>query len=366
MARRRTKRSKANKANKNKTMTKTRRPRAQQQRASATKCSLSPIACAYAEALTHPDTAPLVGIPDGKSIYSRKVRVWKRGTVTTGATVPNVGIICQPFAALANDCNVVNSTNGAVALPANLNGGDASNAPYNAAAFNATTGVQGRLVSAVLKVKFVGTNLNAGGVEYGLQEPTHGSIAGLTEVQMMDKTSCTYRSVQHGEDWFEVHFRPVDNNDFSWIDTITRTDAFTYTLKSDGAECAWSSYPFMGIFTKGAATSQTLLYEFWAELEYAGSNVQGKTLTPPDAQGVLSVIAAHSVYEETHASTPTSRSTEEASFLSKTIKSYADAMLNAAAPYVSHAAGAVGTALLDRYVTRPALAAPRRLQHLLQ
>ncbi len=329
-------------------------------------CSLSTIACAYAEALTHPDTAPLVGIPDGKSIYSRKVRVWKRGTCQTGGTVPNVGIICQPFAAMTNDCNVVAITNGAAALPADLTGGVVTNAPYAASEFNATSGVQGRLVSAILRCKFVGTNLNAGGVEYGLQEPTHGSIVSLPETSMMDKTSCVYRSIQHGEDWFEVHYRPVDNNDFSWVDTITRTDAKTYDLKSDGATCAWAAYPFMGILVKGAATTQTLLYEFWAQVEYAGSNVQGKSLTPPDAQGVLSVIAAHSVYEETHASTPTQRSTEEASFLSKTIKSYADAMLNAAAPYVSHAASAVGTALIDRYVARPALAAPRRLQHLLQ
>lgn len=340
---------------------KTRKPR--RSRRSPTgqmSCCLSPVAQAYAEALAHPDTGPLVGIPNGDTIFSKKIRVWKRGVTSTGAN-GQVSLIAQPFAAIVNDCNVMSIVANGTTLPADLNtGGVVANSPYTAAGITANQGVQGRLVSAVLRVKYAGTNLNSGGLEYGLQEPTHGGLAGNTSDQMMAHTSCTYRSIKAAEDWFEVHYRPVDNHDVSWIDTITRTNAYTYTIKSDGAIVADALYPFMGIIVQGSAASQTIAYEFWAEVEFCGANVSGKTLTPPDVQGWATVIAAHSVFEHQHSSTPDKRSTEQSSFISDTIKGYATSLLNAAAPYATQAISAAGAALVNRYAPRPRLLPARQ------
>lgn len=328
------------------------------------QCCLSPIAQAYAELLAHPDTGPLVGIPNGDTIYSQKARLWVRDTATLGATTPNVHLLCQPFAALAKDCNVLSVVSDTAALPADLaTGGQVTNALYSAADF-APTGVQGRLVAAVLRVKFAGTNLNAGGIEYGLMEPTHGSLASKTSANLMGYTSCLHRSVTHGEEWFEVHYRPIDHNDTSWVDTITRTNASTYTLKSDGNEVAWSAYPFMGIAVKGAAVSQTIQWEFFADVEYAGPNVVGKTLTPPDIQGFGTVLAAYSKYEEASAASQSRKSTEQASYISQTLRDYASNMLSASLPYVAQAANAAGAAILNRYAPRGRI--PNRLQNLLQ
>lgn len=331
---------------------KPKKKRARTRRMRPNGCCLSPVAQAYAEALAHPDVGPLVGIPNGDTIFSKKQRVWIRSTAQTG-TGGYVSIVAQPFASIVNDINTINVKNDVATLPADLDGGAVTNSPYNSAAIAANQGVQARLVSAVLRVKYAGTNLNAGGIEYGLQEPTHGGIAGNTSDQMMKHTSCVYRSVKAAEDWFEVHYRPVDNHDVSWIDSITRTDAKTYTIKSDGQAVADALYPPMGIIVKAAAASQTIVYEFFAIVEYAGANVTGKTLTPPDVQGWATVIAAHSVFETEHASTPDKRSTEQSSFISDTIKGYATSLLNAAAPYAASAASAAGTALMNRYFPQP-------------
>lgn len=329
------------------------------------KCSLSKIACAYADALARPDVGPLVGIPNGDTIYSKKYRVWKRGAISSAAN-SNIVILCQPFAAMLNDTNAICvASSASAALPADMataSGGLATNAPYAHGSLS-VTGIQGRLVSALLRVRYVGTTLNAGGIFYGLQEPTHANITGYSTDSMMTRSSCTHTPVSSASEWFEVHYRPVDNHDVSWVDSLSWTDAGTYTLKSDGSETNSSANPFMGIVCALAAVGQTIEYEFWATVEYAGANVTGKTLTPPDVQGWASVIAAHSQFEETHVADSPVGVPTKSSYLTETIKSYADAMLNAATPYVHTAANAAGAAIINRYLPRPV---PRALRPLLR
>lgn len=350
---------------------KTRRNRRQKRRRASVRgpmqCCLSPVAAAYAEALAHPDVGPLVGIPNGDTIFSKKQRVWIRGTANTGANA-KLAITAQPFAAIVNDLNTIAVQSNIDGLPATLEtGGAVTNAPYASTGIAANQGVQARLVSAVLRAKYIGTALNAGGIMYGLQEPTHGGIAGNTSEQMMKHSSCTYRSIKSGEDWFEVHYRPVDNHDVSWIDAITKTNPFTYAIKSDGQTLADAAYPPMGIQITAAAASQSIAYEFFAIVEYCGVNVTGKTLTPPDVQGWATVIAAHSVFETEHASTPDKKSTEQSSFISDTIRGYANSLLNAAAPYAAAAASSAGTALVNRLLPAPnQRRLPNRFQNLLR
>jgi len=181
----------------------------------------------------------------------------------------------------------------------------------------------------------------------------------------MVQTSCLHRPIKAGEDWFEVHYRPVDHNDTSWVDGISRTDAATFTLQSDGNDVAFGAYPFICLIVMGAAASQTIEWEFFADVEYAGANVTGKTLTPPDVQGWATVIAAYSQFEEATAASQDRKATEQSNFVSGSIRSYADSMLTAAAPYVQSALTAAGSAIINRYMPRPQ-AINRRLTHLLQ
>lgn len=328
---------------------------------------LSPIACAYIDALANPETAKPVGIPNGDTLYSRKARVWCRGSATLGATQKTVHILCQPFAALASDTNVVNVVSDGTALPATLQGSgtQTTNAPFTASQFATTTGVVGRLVSAKLRVRYVGSRLNAGGLHYGLQEPTHGGIAGKTEVDFMATTCGEKIPIAPKEPWFEVTFRPIDHNDTTWVDAITRTNAYTYTLKADGATVADAAYPFMGTITRGSVAGEAIEWEFWAMVEYSGPIVTDKTLTPPDLQGWAAAIAAHSRFDEMHAQLPSRRAEQQSSYLSDTLKSYATSMMTAAAPYVQAGAANVAHTLLNRYLT-PRIQAPRRYQNLLQ
>jgi len=217
----------------------------------------------------------------------------------------------------------------------------------------------------MIRVRYIGTNLNAGGIMYGLQEPTHGDVANASTAVMMSRTSCQHRPVTSKRDWFEVRYRPVDNHDVSWIDGVTYTSATNYILTSDGSPLAWSQYPFMGIHVNAAAATQPFEYEFWAVIEFAGANVTGKTLTPPDLQGWASVIAAHSQFEERYVGETRPSDTGATGFLSSTIRSYADAMLNAAAPYVTSFAQAAGAAAVNHF-TQQRGRLPNRRQALLQ
>lgn len=299
-----------------------------------------------------------MGIPNGDSIFSKKLRVWCRGASALGATAatPNLHILCNPFAALANDLNVVSVTPNVNVLPATLTGGVATNSPFSSSDFS-TIGVQGRLVSAMLRVKYTGTALNAGGGHYGMQEPTHDGIQGKDETYFLGTTCSTQRSISAGEPWFEVTYRPVDHNDTSWINAVARTDAFTYKLQSDGATVSDGAYPFMATITKGAAISQTMLWEFFAVIELAGPKVTGKTLTPPDLQGWATVIAAHSQFDEMAAQTSTREAAAQSNYVSEAIKSYATQMLRATAPYIKAAAVQAGNHLLNRYSNRRLLRA---------
>lgn len=315
-------------------------------------CGLSPVACDYAKALLRADTGPLVGIPNGDSIFSKKYRLWTRGTATG---TPDCSIICNPFAAVCNDTNCIKIATGTSALPTDLASGSATNAPYGHTAFG--TGydkVQARLVSALLRVRYTGTQLNLGGLYYGLQEPTHGDIAGNSPGQMMTRTSCQHQAIQN-RDWFEIRYRPVDGHDTWWIDGIAYTSAAVYSLTSDGLSVGGSDVRPMGIYA-GLSANGPVEYEFWAIVEYAGSQVAGKTITPPDLQGYSTVIAANSQFDEPYASQP-QLITRSPSSLYSTVKQYADIMLNAAAPYVHQYA----PQLLSAAVTAATNATRRRL-----
>lgn len=364
-------RNKGNKANQKPkpqaTSTKPRRNRRRRnnklQKLSGTnKCCLSQIAQSYADTLAHPDTGPLIGIPNADTIFSKKVRVWCRGVTAAGDTNHNVHLLCQPFAALANDISVVSAVPDLTAFPATLaTGGVAANAPYASAAFSSSsTGVQGRLVSAVLRARYVGTSLNSGGIHYGLQEPTHNGIQSKTETDILATTCGITRSVKHGEGWFEVTYRPVDHNDTAWVTAIARTDAATYDISSDYTKVSQGIYPFMGIICKLPVKGENIQWEFWAVVEYAGPGVTGKTLTPPDVQGWATVLAAHAQFDEVHSTINTRQATEQQSYVSGAIKSYADQLLSAAAPYLKSGALYAGQALAQHYLR------PRQRQRLIQ
>lgn len=352
--------------NPNKKKNRKRRARKQPKTMTSLSC-LSPIACAYVDALANPETAMPVGIPNGDTLYSRKERVWCRGSKTFGATNKTVHCLVQPFAAVANDLDVISVVADGTGFPNSLQntGSQYTNAPFSSSQFATSTGVAARLVGAKLRVRYIGSRLNAGGIHYGLQEPTHGGICGLTETNIMATTCGEKRPIGPKEPWFEVTYRPVDHNDTSWIEAITRSSAYQYTLKSDGFTVADGQYPFMGTISVGAVAGETIEWEFWAIVEYSGPLVTGKTITPPDLQGWAAAIAAHSKFDEQHAQTQTRKAEQQSSYLADSIKTYASAMLNAAAPYVQAGAGYAARSLFNTYMA-PRIGAPRRYQNLLQ
>lgn len=261
---------------------------------------LSPVSCAYAKLLMDPKNAPLIGVPNGQSVLTKKYRVWARGAVTAGNGTPtnDLSVLVNPWAFLTNSQNAVSFKAGPTAgtLDTTMNGSTTAkgNSPYAAADFSATTKISGRVVACQIKLKFAGTALNKGGYAVSLQEPTHSSLAGLTVNDLLAHTTSDRWNIttMTKDDTITITYRPSDVYDAYFVNAITRTNAYDAVYKSDNVEVGWDVYPFMGCYISCPAASQTFEYECFAAVEFTGPFVPGKSINAPDPQGYAAVLAA--------------------------------------------------------------------------
>lgn len=234
-------------------------------------------------------------------VMSRKYRLWSKGSATSGdgTTSKDLAVICQPYGMMVSDCNAAafSGTAGPTpsTLPSSLNQTvyARSNSPYDTSSFNAGK-IAGRIVSYKFRIRYTGTALNKGGTYTGLQEPTHDSLALNTVAQLQSHTTCKRVNVadlKKGQ-WFEISYRPSDPDDIAFVDSIARTNAYDGVYKTDGHEIAWDAYPFIAVYISCPTAGSTFDFEQWAVVEYAGPNVPGKSITPPDPQGYACVVAS--------------------------------------------------------------------------
>jgi len=136
------------------------------------------------------------------------------------------------------------------------------NSPYAAADFS-PTGVQVRLVSAGLKVRFVGTKLNQGGVCFPFLEPDLGDITGYTanDIAAFDQY---FQGIDFNTDWVSITYTPRHPADFEY---------------SASSQPLTGQKPCMGILIQSATPNQPFEYVWTAHWEVIGRNARGKTLS---------------------------------------------------------------------------------------
>lgn len=232
----------------------------------------------YLDAQLDPFTAEPCGIPEYPSVRTQKFRVFIRGTFNTGTT--GVGFAqFAPRACVANDVACMYSSTSTYSSVATAISGagvtiDYSNAPFVSGSFSASsTSLQWRVVSAGLRVRYAGTELNRGGKIIGFSQPDHITTNILDESTMLkDETARKYAVKRKWTTalWQVVHPQEAD---------------FTSTAGVQAPHLAFL------VVAADAATSVAYDFEAVAIVEYAGHLALGKTMTQPDIIGYTAVQA---------------------------------------------------------------------------
>lgn len=236
----------------------------------------------------------------------------------------------------ATSTNVVNpwSTHGTTTTAGTLNTGWSTlvaNVPFSGDLFvnsSSSTSVVGKVVAAGLRVQYVGTTLNQGGIYYGFHSPAHSSLAGATDAQIGSFGDTQVVGVNRKP--FTLNLFPVKADEMTFptlaanaIAASGATASVTYPFSSTSSIWAdtWGSVgtavysalgttvtpvgsPIGAIAISGPANS-SFHCEYIVHVEYEG-NGAGSMLTPnsSDMQGAEAVMAAASRAQTLRTSQP--------------------------------------------------------------
>jgi len=251
---------------------------------------MDPCTLEYAESLIDPfrkDLAPCV--PYGVAIRSQKVCTFAEGSFITG-TEGYGGITV--YGGLVSDnvaATYTTDTYGSKVLPTYAEPDTISvafaNSPFVMADLTSNAGVELRLCSLGVRVRYVGTELNRGGLRYAIQHPEHLSVAGLS-----------------GSDIAQFDFRQIDSQTRDWTSvcyTPLKQADYDFTSKPSGFVCGTHEAglvpcPVLGILCESAATSIPLPFEFQivAHFEAIGAKARGKTVSNTNPTATLRAVSA--------------------------------------------------------------------------
>jgi len=239
----------------------------------------------YARSLANPFSGPEACVPNYPVLLTRKTRVFARGTFSTG-TAGFGFIAADPVNAVANNLNGViasTPTFAGTTLSSAAAGvaGFSTNSEFTAAQFGETTALlQKRVVSAGLRIRYVGTVFDQGGQVLGFSDPEHNNLFGRTFADI-DGELESARLVVSKNNWSTVRYRPFFESD------LQLNGDFPATVLVDG-----SFYMAFLVQAASAGTSLTYEYEFYVNHEISGKNVRSKTASHFDPTGFGAVHAA--------------------------------------------------------------------------
>lgn len=282
--------------------------------------SLSIPALAYLKSFIDPFDSAIkcVGTPRPGSMPSYKVTGFVRGTGIIGAK--GVGFVAfSPC--LVNDVACVTYSNSSaynseymLSLPTDWNGGTSnftpatswmSNLPYTyntlIQTVNNTTAravVEGRIVSASLKVYYTGTTLNQSGQYYAYVDPDFETVLSDNHLSSADATGGYTPTLLGTKDATEIKYAdrsgiqiiyipPTDNlSDYPQNNNSAWRKAFPYSNNlTQGPTNSGIGVPPGGIMITGVAGAQ-FYFEAITHCEYIGPGVPQALLTPSFSDSV--------------------------------------------------------------------------------
>lgn len=264
--------------------------------------NLSNCAVRYLASLRDPfDNMDIPCIPDPIALDTRKVKVFAKGVFATSSST-SVGWICfNPFRAQRTSVTAsltsirhtdATFTGSAINIDSTTIGVVSTNT--NAEYTDSQTGaVSYRLISAGLRVRYAGTELNRGGSIQMLEEPAHYTLHNHNSANFGAYDSAR-RFPMTDDQWACVTYTPRYPQEFAFADIEREPDnkAFDMIQITNSSQtntgCAWC----LGALITGAASPNNFIYECFAQYEYIGDAVRGKTPSEADPVGLAAVLNA--------------------------------------------------------------------------
>jgi hypothetical protein len=149
-----------------------------------------------------------------------------------------------------------------------------SNSDYVAADFNPGEGLNARLVSFGIRIKYAGILLNRGGRIYALQEPNHTPLQAYGVGDLGGYNECEI-SIVSDDAWTTLVYKPATANEYLMIDS----GSFPGTAYLAGTKSSLINSGFMGFMIVSAALATPFEFETYATFEVSGRGARGKTMS---------------------------------------------------------------------------------------
>lgn len=269
--------------------------------------NLSKCAADYALSLADPFNGPEDAcIPDYPALMTQRVRTFAKGAFATSNNAAAAGFGWIAFDPQRFCCsnasglsfNVPASTQTAINFVPGQFTSVSSNSPFVLANFVPVppATLQYRIVSAGLRIRYIGSELTRGGQIVGLHHPAHRTVWDF-DIPSMDAFKESAR-LPVTREWTTLVWRPVDTDDLDFANTFSAVTP----AESDTA------YP-MGFCIQAPDTTgavpQSFEYEAYANFEFQGDILTNKKPSHVDPVGHGAVNAITSMALAIHGPTQT-------------------------------------------------------------
>lgn len=246
-----------------------------------TESGLSHCSDDYAKSLMRPWGPEAPCLPSGFPLPSIKRKFFARGSFAQGTN--NYGFVAANplLCVVGGGTGVFFSTNAWTNSVITLEAGVTqvgSNSTFAAGQFNTPEGLSARVVSAGLRVRWTGTELNRGGRIVPIEHPTHGTLVGfnMSEILAMQGVQAT---------------RPT--SDGAWVTALFSGPKTPQELQYNSNPAAATAAVLAIAIDGMTAASSALEWEFWANYELVGTTLSGQTISHHDPVGAS--LAANAV-----------------------------------------------------------------------
>lgn len=228
--------------------------------------------------------------------------MYAKGTVQTSSTTGFGYVSVTPHLACSNQQPFVAHSTSALttAYPSFKNGAlgttAVSNSEFDNSNFFAPNNTRYRVVSAGLRIRYIGTELDRGGQIILFMDPLHESV--ITNVSTTPATGKTLATVEGyteskrfpvDRNWKTVLYRPVDDQDNQMQDAsnFLNNGPFLYDTNAAG-------FYYLNAYIQAASPTSSLNFEWevYVNLEFTGRNVRGRIPSHFDPSGFAAVHAA--------------------------------------------------------------------------